>query len=101
VIEMANGARRFFSAEFDKARTVWNFKRVNDERKSVPELFRGQPPDPIIGTFRLNAAVPGHLGLEGVFEGKPVPATLRRDEMRFMLLDHCLHWIHDRLFWAR
>jgi hypothetical protein len=101
VIEMANGTRHFFSAEFDKARTVVTLKRVNDERKWIPELFRGRPPDPIIGTFRLNAAVPGQLGLEGVFEGQPVQATLRRDDRRFLLLDHGFHWIHDRLFWAR
>jgi hypothetical protein len=101
VIEMANGARHFFSAEFDKARTDLNIKRVNDERKWVPELFRGQPPDPIVGTFRLNAGAPGYLMLEGVYEEQLIQANLRRGEMKFLLLEHGSHWIHDRLFWAR
>jgi uncharacterized membrane protein YphA (DoxX/SURF4 family) len=101
VIEMANGTRRFFYAEFDKARTVLNLRRANDERKWVPELFRGQPPDPIIGTFRLTVGTPGHLQLEGDFEGQRIQTHLRADEKRFLLLDHGFHWVHDRLFWAR
>jgi hypothetical protein len=101
IIEMANGARRFFYAEFDQAQTVVNLRRVNDERKWIPELFRGRPADPLVCTFRLNAGVPGHLRLEGVLEGQSVQAKLRGDETRFLLLDHGFHWIHDRLFWAR
>ena len=101
VIEMANDARRSFYAEFDKARTVLNLKRVNEERKWVPELFRGQPPDPVVGSFRLDARAPGHLLLEGVFEGQPVQANLRGNQIRFLLLDHGFHWTHDRLLWER
>src|SRR5262249_55419554 len=69
VVELANGTHRFFHAEFDKTRTVLNVRRVNDDRKWIPEVFRGQPPDSIIGTLRLNAGVPGYLALEGIFEG--------------------------------
>ena len=76
-------------------------QRVNDDRKWIPEFFRGHPPDPIIGTLRIDAAVPGYLGLEGIFEGVSVSATLRRDEMKFLLFEHGFHWIHDWLFWPR
>ena len=101
VIEMASGARRFFYAEFDNGATLAKLKPINDDRKWFPERFRGQPPAPVVANFRLDTSVPGHLLVEGDFEGQLVQALLRRTDPKFLLLDRGFHWINDRPCWTR
>jgi hypothetical protein len=101
VVEMTSGVRRFFYAEFDNGATSVKLKPINDDRKWFPERFRGQPPAPVLADFRLNTPMPGHLMLEGDFEGQLVQASLRRTDTKFLLLDRGFHWINDRPFWTR